>query len=166
MSFQDILLNSLSNLQSDGDLRGAFQHIINTGVSAPGSQGNWHPNVDIVDTKNNLYIYAELPGVDENSISVDFFNNKLSISGNKIKKYSAPPTQRESTYGKFDRKITIPLSVTNQNNVIVRYNNGVLKLTIDKKKEEQNRFRLGVNTSMENDNDEESIDQNNSTNEE
>lgn len=150
MSFQEMLLNSLTNLQSDGDLRGAFQSIINTGVPHTGDQTHWHPNVDIVDTQNNLYVYAELPGVVEDSISVDFFNNRLSISGNKIKKYSVPPTKHEITYGTFNRKIILPLSVTNQSNVIVKYRNGVLKLTIDKKKEEQNRFRLGVNSNMGN----------------
>lgn len=152
MSFQDMLLNSLSNLQSDGDLRGAFQHIINTGVPPVGDQGHWHPTVDIVDTKDNLYIYVELPGVDEDTISVDFFNSKVSICGNKIKKYTAQSLKQEIAYGQFNRKITLPLSVTNQSNVNVGYKNGVLKLTIDKKKEEQNRFRLGVTSNEGNSN--------------
>ena len=158
MSFQDMIFSSLNNFQSDGDLRGALQHIINSGISPSGTQGGWHPTVDIVDTKNNLYVYMELPGVTEDSISVDFFNNILDISGEKVKKYTAPPSKREITYGKFNRKITLPISVTNQANVSVQYTNGVLRLTVDKRKEEQNRFRMGVSGSLNNDVDELRVD--------
>jgi HSP20 family protein len=139
MSFQDFILN---NLQADGDLRGVLHQLINSGIP---DQSQWVPPVDIVDTKNNLYVYVELPGVVENSISIDFFNNKLSISGEKIKRYSAPVSKREIVYGKFDRQIVLPISVTNQANVDVKYENGILILLIDKNKEEQNRFRLSVN---------------------
>ena len=150
MSFQDMIYTSLNNLQSDGDLRGAFQHIINSGVGvAPGDHSGWHPPVDIVDTKNNMYIYMELPGVTEGSIGVDFFNNKLSVSGEKLKRYTVAAAKHEIVYGRFVRKITLPISVTSQDNVNVGYENGVLTLIIDKKKEEQNRFHLGVTRRVE-----------------
>jgi HSP20 family molecular chaperone IbpA len=141
MTFQDIILNSLNNLQSDDDLRGAFQHIINSGISVS-DQGGWHPSVDIVDTVNNLYIYMELPGVKNDSICVDFFNNRLSISGEKIKKYSTPAEKNEIVYGKFNRKIRIPICVTNKNNVNTTYSSGVLRIVIDKQKEMGNRFSI------------------------
>lgn len=140
-----MILNSLTNLQSDGDLRGAFQHIINSGVSgSPTDANGWHPPVDIVDTTNNMYVYVELPGVTENSIGVDFFNNKLSISGEKVKRYTTPALKNEIVYGRFTRKITLPISVTNKANVHVYYESGVLTLIIDKQKEELNRFHIGV----------------------
>lgn len=143
MSFQDILLNGLNNLQSDA-FGSALQHMITSGNSNQQTQGDWYPLVDIVDTKNNLYVYMELPGVVEDSISIDFFNNRVDISGEKVKKYTAVPSKSEITYGKFNRKIILPLSVTNKQNVSVQYNNGVLKLTVDKRQEEHNRFRIGV----------------------
>jgi HSP20 family molecular chaperone IbpA len=145
MSFQDMIYTSLNNLQADGDLRGAFQHIINSGVGGPSNDPNgWHPPVDIVDTKNNMYVYMELPGVTETSIGVDFFNNKLSVTGEKLKRYTSSAVKNEIVYGRFIRKITLPISVTNQGNVTVSYENGILTLIIDKKKEEQNRFHLCV----------------------
>ena len=94
---------------------------------------------------DNLYNYVELPGVVENSIGIDFFNNKISISGEKIKQHEVPYYKYEIVYGKFNRQINLPLSVTNKENVNVKYENGVLILIIDKKKEEQHRFCLGVN---------------------
>jgi HSP20 family molecular chaperone IbpA len=140
MSFQDLILTSLNNLQSDGDLRGAVQHIINSGID----NTVWNPAVDIVDTNNNMYIYIELAGVTKSSIGVDFFNNKLSVTGEKLKRYTANPLKNEIVYGNFVRKITLPISVTNSDNVNIIYENGVLTLIVDKKKEEENRFHLGV----------------------
>ena len=151
MSFQDLILSSLSNLQADGDLRGAFQHIINSGITVNNNDSKWNPPVDIVESNDNLYIYVELPGVVENSIGIDFFNNKVSISGEKIKQHKGPVYKYEIVYGKFNRQINIPLSVTNQENVNVKYENGVLVLIIDKKKEEQHRFCLGVNKNQNKD---------------
>lgn len=147
MSFQDMIYSSLNNLQSDEDLRGAFQHIINSGIGGSNSNNCWHPPVDIVDTSNNIYVYVELPGVNEESIGVDFINNKLSISGEKIKKYDVHSTKNEIVYGSFKRNITLPISVTTQDNVNVGYENGVLTLIIDKKKEEENRFHISVSRS-------------------
>jgi HSP20 family protein len=140
-----MILKSLDNLQYDGDLRGAFQHIINARIGvASGDQNDWYPPFDIVDTKNNIYVYIELPGVTEESIGVDFFNNKLSISGEKLKRYTAPAAKNEIVYGRFIRKITLPISVTNKDNVNVNYENGILTLIINKKKEAQNRFHIDI----------------------
>jgi HSP20 family molecular chaperone IbpA len=159
MSFQDMIFDSLNNLQSNGDLRGAFQHIINSGVGGHLNDHNgWHPSVDIVDTPNNMYVYIELPGVTESSIGVDFFNNKLSVSGEKLKRYTTNSIKNEIVYGRFVRKITLPISVTSQGNVNIKYGNGVLTLIIDKKKEGQNRFHLGVTCSNEEDEEIEHVD--------
>jgi len=156
MSIQEMILNGLSNIQNDGDLLGVIQDVMNSnGVR----DSRWNPHIDIIDTQNNLYVYAEIPGVSESSISVDFFNNKVSISGEKIKRYSNPAIKHEITYGKFVRCITLPISVTNQGNVIVKYTNGVLVLSIDKKKEEQNKFSIGINSSTDAESSNSSVDE-------
>lgn len=145
MSFQDLF----NELQSDGDWRSTLQHII--GIPELGNQCvvDWYPPVDIVDTVDNLYVYVELPGVTDNSIKVDIFNNKLIISGEKLKRYTTHPSKREIRYGKFVRNITLPLSVTKEGNVDVNYDNGILKLVIDKQMESNNRFVIGVKNSSD-----------------
>jgi HSP20 family molecular chaperone IbpA len=140
MSLQD-LFNGLNQLHSDGDLRGAINHIINSNI---GNGNLWQPCVDVIDTKNNLYIYAEIPGTMEDSIDVEFFNNKLTISGEKLKKYTTVPYKKEIIYGKFKRCITLPLSVTTKDNVVVKFDSGILTICIDKKKEGENKFKIKV----------------------
>ena len=138
MSLQDLLISGLNQIQSNNDFQGAVQEILSsssTGVNTP---------VDVIDTKNNLYIYVDIPGVIASSINIDFYNNNISICGEKIKKYNEVPFKKEIVYGKFNRKITLPISVTNRKNVTVCYENGVLLITIDKQKESQNKFRIHV----------------------
>lgn len=138
MSLQDLLISGLNQFQSNNDLQGAVQEILSssaTGVNIP---------VDVIDTKNNLYIYADIPGVIASSINIDFYNNNISICGERKKKYNEIPFKKEIVYGNFNRKISLPISVTNQKNVTVSYINGVLLITIDKQKESQNKFRINV----------------------
>lgn len=146
MSIQEIILNSLTALQSDGDIRGVMQHIINAGVGKTHEHEGWLPPVDIIDTSTHLSVLIELAGVSQESISIDFFNNKLTVSGERIKTYKTPFFKNEIIYGNFKRTIILPVSVTNQKNVIVSYDKGMLSLFIDKTKEEQNRFKIGVNS--------------------
>lgn len=140
MSLHDMLLTGINNIQSNDELRGAFQHIL-------GSAG-LHPSVDVVDTPNNLYVYVEIPGVSEESITVDFFNTNLTVSGEKLKRYTAHPYKTEILYGKFTRKIMLPIGVTNQANVDVKYTNGILMLTVDKRREESNKFTVRLNNKV------------------
>jgi len=143
-SFQEIL-NGLTNIQSESDLLNTVQNVINSGAG-PRTDGRWSPCIDIVDTKNNLYVYIDVPGASESSICIDFFNNKLSVSGEKIKQYQSDTIKNEIIYGKFIRNIILPISVTKKDNVMTTYKNGVLTLVIDKKKEEQNKFSIGINS--------------------
>jgi len=138
MSIQDLLISGLNQFQTNNDLQGAIQEILSsssTSVNIP---------IDVIDTKNNLYIYVDIPGVIASSINIDFYNNNISICGKKIKKYNEVPFKKEIVYGKFNRKITLPISVTNEKNVTVSYTNGVLLITIDKQKESKNKFRINL----------------------
>lgn len=142
MSLQDFLLNSL-NLEGEPDIRSTLQYIVNTGV---GSNGAYlRPLVDVVDHDEKLYVYVELPGVNKENISVDFFNNKITITGKKNKQYEMSPLKKEIIYGEFKRSVILPISVTKKENVKIEYNSGILKIIIDKKNEEENRFKLTLN---------------------
>ena len=54
MSFQDLLLSSLNNIQSNNDIRGVFEHILTSSTSSNESQ--WCPLYDIIETEENVYI--------------------------------------------------------------------------------------------------------------
>ena len=97
--------------------------------------------VDIVNEDKNIYIYAEIPGVNKENIDIDFYNNKLTIIVEKNRTYNEPEVS-EIKFGKVERVFTLPICVTKKETVSVSYTNGVLKIKINKLIEEENKFSL------------------------
>jgi HSP20 family protein len=97
--------------------------------------------VDVVNEEKTTYIYAEIPGVNKEEITVDFYNNKLTISVDRKKPYDRTDIS-EIKYGKLERTLTLPLCVTRRDTVNVSYTNGILKIKINKLVEEENKFSV------------------------
>ena len=115
--------------------------IIGSTSSTRGSRNSGKFPVDIVNEDKIIYIYAEIPGVNKENIDIDFYNNKLTITVEKIRNYNEPEVS-EIKFGKVERVFTLPICVTKKESVIVNYNNGVLKIKINKVIEEENKFSL------------------------
>jgi HSP20 family protein len=105
----------------------------------------YKPPIDLVETDTHIKINMDIPGVKKNTIDVNFFNNKIEVTGEREKPYSEESSKCEIFYGKFNRKITLPISVTNKNSVKINCNNGVLEIEINKSYEEKNKFTLRLN---------------------
>ena len=43
----------------------------------------FNPKVDVIEDKENLYVIAEVPGVDKNNIKINVTGDVLTISGEK-----------------------------------------------------------------------------------
>jgi HSP20 family protein len=115
---------------------------VSTGSTRSNSRNNnYKIHVDIVNHPNYLDLYIEIPGVSKENIDVDFYNNKLTVSIDKIRTYEEPEVS-EIKYGKFERVFTLPICVTKKDSVTVSYVNGVLKIKINKAVEEENKFSL------------------------
>lgn len=100
--------------------------------------------VDIIEEDSTIYVYAEVPGVNKENIKIDFYNNALTIDVDKNPPYSRITTRTEIKYGKFSRIVTLPICVTRKETVSVTYNNGILKIKINKLLEEENKFSMSV----------------------
>ena len=154
MSIQEIILNGLNSMQKDINLTDTFKHILKTNgdINLTDTFKNIlktngeiiKPDIDMIEEENKLLILVEIPGMKEDEIEIEFCNNKLSISGEKINKYKEITQNIEISYGKFKRDIMLPISVTKQESVILKYINGILSITIDKNKERENSFKCQV----------------------
>ena len=145
MSLQDLLESAFTTLQTNnmdpcefGNLKGAIHQVFNS------NNRNWSPLIDMFSDQDFLYIYGEMPGVKEDSIDVEFFNNKISISGEKIKNNLTDLTfiKNEIGYGKFTRTLILPMNVSDKKNVSITYSNGMLCVKVNKKSEELNKFHI------------------------
>jgi len=109
----------------------------------------WRPAIDMIETEENLQICMNLAGVPKESIDVDFFNNSVSVKGERMiptisSEAGARQRRKEIIYGKFERKIVLPISVTQRESVSITMRDGVLIITVDKTVETRNKFSLKV----------------------
>ena len=144
MSLQQLVSNGIALMEGNQstNVTGALSEFLQSqGVNL---NEFWQPSVDIVQSATTIIVYINIPGVKNDSIDVDFFNNRIIVTGERKKLFSERMTvvKSEIIYGRFERQITIPISVTNQENVKISSRNGVLLITIDKAAEERNRFSL------------------------
>jgi HSP20 family protein len=92
------------------------------------SLGSWVPRMDTY-RKDNVYVLRfDLPGVNPSDVHVQAEGNVLSISGER-KSEEQREGYRESSYGKFERTVTLPQGVEAEK-IAARYEHGVLEIHV------------------------------------
>ena len=137
-NFMDLFLGNFS--------RPAVGSGMYSGLSSYPDTGNRTIPVDICQDENYLYIFAELPGC-ENNISLDIDNGtSLTISGEKKTPQILNTSRRsEIQVGKFSRTLNLPLSVPNREMIAVTYENGIISIKIDKQTDRSAHFSIQLN---------------------
>ena len=97
------------------------------------SEKKWIPKYDILNYKEYMLILLELPGVEKKRLSVEINNNKIIIKGDKQKPNKKYLVKNEIKYGKFERKIILPMNINDENDVKIEMKQGILSIRIDKK---------------------------------
>jgi len=102
------------------------------------------PRVDIRESEAEVVLVADLPGVDETSVSIDLEGSELTLRGTFVPK--APEgfalTYQEYQSGDYERTFTLGDTIDRSRiHAVVR--DGVLRLTLPKAKEAQPR-RIAV----------------------
>ncbi len=99
-----------------------------------GGAGEMLPSVDVTETDKQIEITAELPGLEEKDVQVNFADNVLTIRGEKkAEKEEKDKTYRlvERSYGSFVRSLELPDGV-DANAIKASIEKGVLKVTVPK----------------------------------
>jgi len=94
------------------------------------------PQVDIVDRDNEIFVKAELPGVDKNDLEITMTNNSVTIEGStraEAKEEKGDYHRCEISQGSFSRTLSLPSEV-DTDKAKAKFKHGVLKLTIPKVK--------------------------------
>ncbi len=141
---QQLIQNGLNLL--DGNVNATLLSNLQDILYSQGINTNqlWRPAIDLIDRHNDILLYVYLPGVDRESISVDFFNDIVCIKGERefINVSNVVSRSQEIVYGEFERRIRLPMSITRRESVTITFENGVMLVTIDKNLENSNRFSL------------------------
>ncbi len=98
---------------------------------------NYQPSVNVVETENAFHLELAAPGFDKSEFSARVENDQLVVEGKReavAEQTEKRYTRREFQVASFQRKFKLPKTV-NQDAVQATYENGVLKITLDKKAE-------------------------------
>lgn len=106
------------------------------------------PSLDVYEDKDNVYVEAELPGLEKKDIKISLKGRTLAISGrkeeeNKEKKQGSFYCER--LRGNFYREIGLTQGV-DASKIKANYAKGVLQVTLPKKEEEKEKtININVN---------------------
>ena len=117
--------------------------------SAPVTARRWVPAMDLVEADDHYELKADLPGVAEADVKVEFDDRVLRISGER----SSQSDERKGGYvrverasGSFSRSLTLPVG-TDGSAITADFTNGVLQVSIPKPAERRpHRVAIGTQT--------------------
>lgn len=108
-----------------------------TPIGMAATEAMWSPLVDVHETKDNILLQVELPGVKQEDIQVSVEGDTLTLKGERKREAEVKEDQYhriERSYGRFERSILLP-SVVDPNRVKATYRDGVLEIQLPKKEE-------------------------------
>jgi HSP20 family protein len=104
-------------------------------------QQRWVPAMDVVETDEHYILRADLPGLSEDDVKVDFEENVLTVSGERKSEHEV---SREGYYrversvGSFSRSLTLPGGIDPEG-IGATFDKGVLEVRIPKPQEAKPR---------------------------
>jgi len=99
------------------------------------------PKVDVIDRDNDVFIKAELPGVDRENVEVSMTGNMITIKGSTKKEEKEEKGEYyrcEISQGSFSRSLTLPADV-NIDKSEAKFKDGILELTLPKLEQARRR---------------------------
>jgi HSP20 family protein len=102
------------------------------------SARTWLPAVDMLESKDDLVLRVEAPGVREKDISVSITGDLLTVRGERRPSEDETRDQKflhvERVYGQFERLVQLPMAVQ-ADKVKATYRDGVLEIQLPKAEE-------------------------------
>jgi len=108
--------------------------------------GAWVPPVDVAETQEKIIVRAEVPGMKQEEIQIEFENGLLTIRGERklVKDEGVTFHRVERTFGNFSRSFTLPRTVDPEK-ISATYRDGVLEIEVPKKEEAKpKQIRIAV----------------------
>ncbi len=123
----------LNDMQSE--MNRLFDSFFGRPSPAVGVERVWAPAVDVYETKDELVLSAELPGLNEKDIHLSITGDILTLRGER--QWNAETKgdsfyRSERWFGKFERALPLPVQA---DKVKAKYRDGVLTVSLPKAEE-------------------------------
>ena len=133
-------VRELNTLQSE------MNRLFNTVFDTPsGTSGNvlrrWMPAMDLVESADHFVLRADLPGMSEDDINIEFEDGTLTVSGERKAEHEDSKEgyhRVERSYGAFSRSLTLPQGI-DADAVTASFDRGVLEIRIPKPEQRKPR---------------------------
>jgi HSP20 family protein len=115
-----------------------FNTLFDAGESAA---QRWVPAMDLVEGDDHFVLKADLPGLDEDDVSIEIQDNTLTVSGERKAEHETRERgwyRVERSFGRFSRSLTLPEGV-DADAVSAEFDKGVLSVRIPKPEERKPR---------------------------
>lgn len=131
---------------------GSLQNEMNRlfgGVFEPVTASRWVPAMDLVEADGHYELKADLPGVAEDDVKVEFEDRVLTISGERRserEQRTGGYVRVERASGSFSRSLRVPAG-TDPSAITADFTNGVLQVSIPKPAQRTpHRVAIGTQT--------------------
>jgi len=121
-----------SDVQSE--INRLFDTFFGRSAQADPPERSWVPAADMYETKDELVIKADLPGMSDKDVQVSITGGLLSLKGQRVEPEVVSPEQYfrgERWTGRVERTFQLPIPVQTDK-VRASYRDGVLTVTLPK----------------------------------
>jgi HSP20 family protein len=134
-------VRELTSLQSE------MNRLFNTFFDTPTGGGNgapvrrWVPAMDLVEHEDHFVLRADLPGLDQDDISIELQDDVLTVAGERKPDHEQSGTgfyRLERPTGAFSRTLTLPDGV-DADAVAASFEKGVLEVRVPKPEQRKPR---------------------------
>jgi HSP20 family protein len=133
-------LREINSLQSE------MNRLFNTVFDQPsGTSGTvmrrWMPAMDLAETGDHFVLRADLPGMAQDDVSIEFEDGTLTVSGERKAEHEEGNEgfhRVERSFGAFSRSLTLPQGV-DADAVTASFDRGVLEIRIPKPEQRKPR---------------------------
>ena len=99
------------------------------------------PKIDVIDREDEIFVRAELPGVDKKDIDISMTDNSITIKGEtrkEEKEEKGDYYRCETSHGTYTRTLSLPAEVNSEKTKAV-LKDGILELTLPKREHAKRR---------------------------
>ena len=122
-----------------------FNRLFNSLWEGPTGSQRWVPAMDLVETEDHYVLKADLPGLKQDDVAIEFNDSTLTISGSRNAEYDRKEKgyfRIERSFGTFSRSLTLPDGI-DPDKIEAAFHDGVLDVTIPKPEQRKPR-RIAV----------------------
>lgn len=112
-----------------------------SGDYASGTSAGVFPPLNVTQDEDNLYVRAEMPGIDAKQLQISALRNRVTLAGRRVlpkEQERASYHRKERAEGSFNRTLTLPTFIDAER-VDAHYADGILTLTLPKAEEAKPR---------------------------